>query len=174
MQAIETNYKGYRFRSRLEARWAVIFDWCQWQWDYEPQGYTLKNGINYLPDFYLPNCKATLYQHTGKVPSGVWVEIKGGNASSSERRKMMLLSQESKRPGIIFCGVNYTDRSYLYTAKHGDEVEMEVLDMHGYVCGHDDLTHKVTGSFYGNMIESEDALKRGARARFEHGETPSF
>ena len=24
--AIETKYKGYRFRSRLEARWAVFFD----------------------------------------------------------------------------------------------------------------------------------------------------
>jgi hypothetical protein len=25
-KAIETHYKGYRFRSRLEARWAVFFD----------------------------------------------------------------------------------------------------------------------------------------------------
>jgi hypothetical protein len=26
LQAIETFYRGYRFRSRLEARWAVLFD----------------------------------------------------------------------------------------------------------------------------------------------------
>jgi hypothetical protein len=26
IKAIETSYKGYRFRSRLEARWAVFFD----------------------------------------------------------------------------------------------------------------------------------------------------
>ena len=26
IKPIETNYKGYRFRSRLEARWAVFFD----------------------------------------------------------------------------------------------------------------------------------------------------
>ena len=26
IQVIETAYKGYRFRSRLEARWAVFFD----------------------------------------------------------------------------------------------------------------------------------------------------
>lgn len=25
IKAIETEYKGYRFRSRLEARWAVFF-----------------------------------------------------------------------------------------------------------------------------------------------------
>ena len=28
IKAIETVYKGYRFRSRLEARWAVFFDAC--------------------------------------------------------------------------------------------------------------------------------------------------
>ena len=26
IKPIETHYKGYRFRSRLEARWAVFFD----------------------------------------------------------------------------------------------------------------------------------------------------
>ena len=26
IKAIETSYKGYLFRSRLEARWAVFFD----------------------------------------------------------------------------------------------------------------------------------------------------
>lgn len=26
IKAIDTYYKGYRFRSRLEARWAVFFD----------------------------------------------------------------------------------------------------------------------------------------------------
>jgi hypothetical protein len=26
IKAIETRYKGYRFRSRLEARWSVFFD----------------------------------------------------------------------------------------------------------------------------------------------------
>lgn len=26
VKAIDTVYKGYRFRSRLEARWAVFFD----------------------------------------------------------------------------------------------------------------------------------------------------
>jgi hypothetical protein len=26
IRAIETRYKGYRFRSRLEARWAVVLD----------------------------------------------------------------------------------------------------------------------------------------------------
>lgn len=60
---IETRYAGYRFRSRLEARWAVFFDHLNIRWEYEPQGFNI-NGRPYLPDFYLPQ-------------SGLWVEVKG-------------------------------------------------------------------------------------------------
>lgn len=65
--AIETVYKGYRFRSRLEARWAVFFDELAIDWRYEAEGYEIRvNGKTrrYLPDFYLPKF-------------GVWVEVKG-------------------------------------------------------------------------------------------------
>lgn len=54
MQAIETVYKGYRFRSRLEARWAVFFDAMNIEWQYEVEGYKLKDGTLYLPDFFFP------------------------------------------------------------------------------------------------------------------------
>lgn len=48
IKSIPTTYKGVNFRSRLEARWAVMFDALGWAWDYEPldlQGY--------IPDFVL-------------------------------------------------------------------------------------------------------------------------
>ena len=53
MQAIDTFYKSYRFRSRLEARWAVYFDQVGVEWEYEPAGFNLGERC-YLPDFYLP------------------------------------------------------------------------------------------------------------------------
>ncbi len=53
IRPIETKYKGYRFRSRLEARWAVFFDTANIAWDYECEGYNV-SGKYYLPDFYLP------------------------------------------------------------------------------------------------------------------------
>jgi hypothetical protein len=53
LKPIETHYRGYRFRSRLEARWAVFFDRCGIEWTYEDQGFDL-NGTPYLPDFWLP------------------------------------------------------------------------------------------------------------------------
>lgn len=58
VKPIETFYNGYRFRSRLEARWAVFFDECNVKWEYEPEGFELKDGTRYLPDFYLTDLDA--------------------------------------------------------------------------------------------------------------------
>lgn len=38
IKPIETRYAGCRFRSRLEARWAVFFDALKIEWEYEPEG----------------------------------------------------------------------------------------------------------------------------------------
>lgn len=38
-QAIDTRYRGYLFRSRLEARWAVYFDAIGLRWEYEREGF---------------------------------------------------------------------------------------------------------------------------------------
>lgn len=54
IKAIETLYKGYKFRSRLEARWAVFFDKMRIRWFYEHEGYETSTGY-YLPDFWLPD-----------------------------------------------------------------------------------------------------------------------
>lgn len=53
IKPIETRYHGYRFRSRLEARWAVWLDHMGVEYTYEAQGYDLGNGEWYLPDFWL-------------------------------------------------------------------------------------------------------------------------
>lgn len=63
IKPIETLWKGYRFRSRLEARWAVFFETLGVRWEYESQGFELSDGTRYLPDFYLPD-------------RGLYVEIK--------------------------------------------------------------------------------------------------
>jgi hypothetical protein len=48
MHAIATVYKGIRFRSRLEAKWAAFFDLLGWRWAYEPLDLR-----GYIPDFHL-------------------------------------------------------------------------------------------------------------------------
>jgi hypothetical protein len=79
IKAIETEYNGYKFRSRLEARWAVFFDTLGIEYRYEEDGFDL-NGTWYLPDFWLPkhNC---------------WIEIKGQRPTEDEERKADLLAQ---------------------------------------------------------------------------------
>jgi len=62
MQAIPTTYRGIRYRSRLEARWATFFDELHIRYAYEPKAFT-HEGENYVPDFYLPATKT-------------WVEVK--------------------------------------------------------------------------------------------------
>lgn len=65
IKPIETRYAGCRFRSRLEARWAVFFDRLGIKWLYEPQGFEVgERRRRYLPDFHLPDL-------------GTWVEVKG-------------------------------------------------------------------------------------------------
>ncbi len=53
IKAIQTRYKGYHFRSRLEARYAIFFDHMRIKWDYELEGYEINSVDDYLPDFYL-------------------------------------------------------------------------------------------------------------------------
>ena len=53
IKPIETIYNGYKFRSRLEARWAVFFDAMGIKYEYEPEGIEV-NDCKYLPDFYFP------------------------------------------------------------------------------------------------------------------------
>ena len=73
MKPIETEYKSYKFRSRLEARWAVFFDACDVKWEYEPEGFDLGEGLYYLPDFLLHD----VLIRDSDLPQDLWVEVKG-------------------------------------------------------------------------------------------------
>lgn len=75
IKPIETEYKGYKFRSRLEARWAVFFDACGVKWEYEPEGFDLGDGLYYLPDFLLHDV-IYRYNQSERVID-LWVEVKG-------------------------------------------------------------------------------------------------
>ena len=75
IRAIQTEYRGYLFRSRLEVRWAVFFDACGVDWEYEPEGYDLGNGLYYLPDFLLHG--VTINHGYFKKNCDIYVEVKG-------------------------------------------------------------------------------------------------
>jgi hypothetical protein len=57
IKAIDTKYDGCLFRSRLEARFAVYFNYLGVEWLYEPEGFELGINGRYLPDFFFPKFK---------------------------------------------------------------------------------------------------------------------
>jgi hypothetical protein len=75
IKAIETEYKGNYFRSRLEARWAVFFYELGIEFDYEKEGYFLPDGEKYLPDFWLPEYD-------------LWLEVKPGYLDLGQEKIM--------------------------------------------------------------------------------------
>lgn len=68
IKAIPTEYGGIRFRSRLEARWAAMFDKLGWKWHYEPLDFD-----GYIPDFLLQFARD---EEWGGIPKEIFVEVK--------------------------------------------------------------------------------------------------
>lgn len=86
LRAIPTTYKGYKFNSVLESRWAFWLDQLGVRWKYEPHAYDL-DALTYIPDFYLPDFPA-------------WLEIKGeiysdlaGNTMIEKCKRLAIQSQ---------------------------------------------------------------------------------
>ena len=178
IKPIETIYNGYRFRSRLEARWAVFFDALGIPYEYEPEGLCI-NGINYLPDFYLPDCKQ-------------FFEVKGIMSDEDEEKINALISAGYSvtvgyNNGEFIACDNWsyaednhldfkqtTGESYLCQCYHCGKYWF-MGDVGLYTCQccgtHDgDNFHVIIENGYYKRLEAWDVARR---ARFEHGETPT-
>lgn len=91
IQPIETIYRGYRCRSRLEARWLYFLDLIGMHYEYEQYGFYTDNGLYYLPDIYLSD------YHT-------FLEIKGDNVYRDEELRAQA---QAKIQGICGCCKDY-------------------------------------------------------------------
>lgn len=101
MKVIETFYNGYRFRSRLEARWAVFFNSLKIKYEYEPEGFVLADGICYLPDFYLPQL-------------GVYVEVKASFQMITEEDIIKIDSFSMQEDGQLLLIVGSPESQTMY------------------------------------------------------------
>lgn len=99
IKAIETEYKGYLFRSRLEARWAVFLDALEEEWEYEKEGYELESG-RYLPDFWLPRLN-------------MWLEIKGEKPTQKEIELCEELAIFTIKPIMIGWGLPCANNNFM-------------------------------------------------------------
>lgn len=167
-RSIPTRYKGYSFRSRLEARWAVFFDHLGIRWDYEPQGFELGNGLRYLPDFWLPDWQ-------------LWVEVKPGPPDDAGREKAIRLCALHDKPVLVVSGMPGTsctfyfpasgmadeyaawvpwceERPVIYVQAPAPEMECEAVDIYGM--------GRLDSELYG---AAELALMAARGAQFEFG-----
>lgn len=161
IRPIETRYSGCRFRSRVEARWAVFFDAVEEPWEYEIQGFALPSGP-YLPDFWLPRPQ-------------LWVEVKGADETGEERTLCEELSEGTGSPVVLLTGTPGTHGMDVYAG--GDwwdachwAIGKSTTKLNLCICtpasfsGAADPSEVLSGS----CISS--ALIRARSARFEHGE----
>lgn len=181
MKPIETVYKGYRFRSRLEARWAVFLDELGATWSFEVEGLQL-HGVRYLPDFWVSSWD-------------VWIEVKAQAPTAGERVKCRLLSRESGKRVLLIAGEPWSERdrnSYnvtLFSAQEPDRDETDGWEFgEGRRCAEEiwlvsdecgaftlqaaahkgDHKYPLSGSYASSIIA---ALTSARGARFEHGES---
>ena len=152
IKAIETSYKGYLFRSRLEARWAVFFDALGLVWEYEREGFEL-DGLRYLPDFWLSQVS-------------MWAEVKPVAFTSREKELTRKLAELTGHSVLRLVGAP-EDHSY------------DAIEPDGYVLDYCLTNHKSyperEGRFYCQPAEGEHfedtayAAEAARSARFEFG-----
>jgi len=194
VKAIETVYNGHRFRSRLEARWAVFFDALGVGYEYEPEGFELPSGKKYLPDFRV-QCHGKRGCRDSE-PFDLYVEVKGRMTQRDAEKIREFACKhanedhmfEVENPVLVVGNIPPKGRCWdsyavnAYDSMNGTGVypfNYELIDgdhFAAYPAAHD-------GKFYlwgddGNYINDDDegavegAYDKARKARFEFGETP--
>ena len=178
---IETEYNGYLFRSRLEARWAVFFDALGVDYEYEPEGFKLPSGDCYLPDFRI-KCWGDRGNINDK-PFDLWIEVKG-KMTRTDAIKILEFAEThpilivGKIPDLGCSSDAYALKAYEsmdgcgpypfnYETIDGDCFGAYPAAFEGkfFLWGDD-------GNYIWNVSEVEAAYTKARQARFEHGEKP--
>jgi len=167
MRAIETQYRGYRFRSRLEARWAVFFDCMGIVWEYELEGFQ-DERLRYLPDFWLPQVN-------------MWAEVKYRELNEEEIKKAKKLVEFRSHPVLMLVGppdyINY----YAIELDPWNDEPTDAVTGWDYSLVSDFLHEKRFPCCNFSQSGNPDtygylyalAVDTSRRARFEYGDNPT-
>lgn len=158
IKPIQTFYKGYHFRSRLEARWAVFFDTLKLEWEYEKEGFELDAG-RYLPDFWISTVN-------------MWAEIKPKHFSGTEKLLCVQLANHTGYPVLILDGVP-ENKPYDGVDRDGFLCEYCLTNYHNYP-QEEHRFYAMPSDYEKQWDDTEFAVEAARSARFEHGETPEF
>lgn len=189
MKAIETVYNGYRFRSRLEARWAVFFDALGIEYQYELEGIDLDNGLKYLPDFFLPKSqlyieiKSKLERYKARENLDKWERTRGtagpivvliGDPWPQEFDALIFVQDEAKKVYVLYwryaciflvCGLACLG---IFPNKENEDIKVYPLAK-----ALDPDTPAIFYPYPEDAVLPMPAYTAARQARFEHGETPN-
>ena len=133
LKAIETHYNGYRFRSRLEARWAVFFDAYGVDYEYELEGFELGNGLRYLPDFYIPSL-------------GTYVKIKPSRKFTlNELKKINAFALDGDNNLLLVMGTPTNEEMVLINRCSADPLD-EYIDENEYGLSEEEIVAEYVGN----------------------------
>lgn len=147
LKAIETQYNGYRFRSRLEARWAHFFNTLGVRYEYEKEGFDLPYGGKYLPDFWLPQQQC-------------WIEIKAEKPTEEELIKAADLAFMTRKwVDIVWGNIGeqaiYAFRLPFYGFSYGHGYEFAICPECDQLCiAHIDNSGRYWSELYNLSISS--------------------
>lgn len=178
IKAIQTHYKGFRFRSRLEARWAVLFDYVGVKWEYETEGFELDDTRWYLPDFWLPDFWSIAPKSMGgQVMQGVFFEVKPVLPSAIEIEKAQMMWVGGK-PTLFILNIPDGQSDTPVIPLHFPDTQgaKGVWGKCGK-CGSHQLAMRQGCLSCGNeelplMFFGKKAMGVARSARFEYGESP--
>lgn len=166
IKAIETRYKGYLFRSRLEARWAVFFDALGLCWEYEPEGFDLGEDGRYLPDFRVE------YPGDDDGSHHEWFEVKSSIRDIPDRDWRKLIAFGMVESLTILDGIPDT-RMYLapQEAVLPEEAASGLFDRDSALKLVLSKGIKASGfaTDQAHLQEIREAVNAARSARFEHG-----
>lgn len=155
IKPVETKYRGYRFRSRLEARWAVFFDHLGVPWEYEREGFDLGKHGWYLPDFWLPKEQS-------------WLEVKPDiPIDEHAAAKAVTLSKITGYQVLMVCGLPAPDLVCRGVHYHPHNDSFAVGEFCWRAPGR--FHEKISAEEIRDLQRCCDAARS---ARFEHGEQP--
>ena len=154
IKPIETSYRGYRFRSRLEARWAIFFDTLNIDWEYEKEGYKLPSGW-YLPDFWINTVN-------------MFAEVKPGQFSDKEKSLTAELAWISKFPVLRLDGTPQ-NRPYFAVHQEGELMDYCLTNYHNYP-QEEHRFYCCPSDYESYWDDTQSAIDAALSARFEHGE----
>lgn len=190
IKAIETRYKGYRFRSRLEARWAIFFDAISMKWRYESEGYRTDNKW-YLPDFVLLDREVRNADDFSYVSDNLFIEVKPKHPTTADWEKGYSLAKNSGQPVYMTCGDPWFDVPIFCLAGGApldfrrDDHLLLALSSWAECADCQDIgliprwymqqgrpCPDCSGTLSTHTVKLQRAYVAARSARFEHGETP--